>query len=107
MFFFDSFENEKTPSAEPVWRNGRTYGSGPGGHALETGLSQLVFPQARKLLALLGDLASWECSLGRALTTVRLVARPSPLNCKNEKLLFALGEETGVQAIVSIVWAFL
>ena len=34
-------------------------------------------------------------------------ARPTPLNCKNEYLVLALGEETAAQAVVgSIVWAF-
>ena len=34
-------------------------------------------------------------------------ARPNPLECQNEYLLFALGEEIAVQAVVgSIVWAF-
>ena len=34
-------------------------------------------------------------------------ARPTPLKCKNEYLVLALGEETAVQAVVgSIVWAF-
>ena len=34
-------------------------------------------------------------------------ARLSPLNCKNEYLVLALGEETAVQAVVGcIVWVF-
>ena len=34
-------------------------------------------------------------------------ARPTPLKCKNEYSVLALGEETAVQAVVgSIVWAF-
>ena len=34
-------------------------------------------------------------------------ARPTPLKCKNEYPVLALGEETAVQAVVgSIVWAF-
>ena len=34
-------------------------------------------------------------------------ARPTPLKCKNEYPMLALGEETAVQALVgSIVWAF-
>ena len=34
-------------------------------------------------------------------------ARPSPLNCKNEYMVLALGEKTAAQAVVgSIVWAF-
>ena len=34
-------------------------------------------------------------------------ARPSLLNCKNDYLVLALGEETAVQVVVgSIVWAF-
>ena len=35
------------------------------------------------------------------------MAHPSPLKCKNEYLVLALGEETAAQAVVgSIVWAF-
>ena len=34
-------------------------------------------------------------------------ARPTPLNCKIEYMMLAIGEETAVQAVVgSIVWAF-
>ena len=34
-------------------------------------------------------------------------ARPTPVKCKNEYLVLALGKETAVQAVVgSIVWAF-
>ena len=36
--------------------------------------------------------------------TVPSMTRPSPLNCKNEYLILALGKETAV--VGSIVWAF-
>ena len=73
----------------------------------ETRLSQLVFSLRQgNYLALLGGVRL-ECSFGRALTIVRPWARPTPLKCKNDYPVLALGEETAVQAVVgSIVWAY-
>ena len=88
-----------------VWPNEREYNSGLGGPGSKLAWANWFFPQARKLL----DTARWtsllrgssphHCSpIGRA---------PVSLNCKNEYLVLALGEETAVQAVVgSIVWVF-
>ena len=48
----------------------------------------------------------WECSLARALTTLRTYGAPHSTH-KNEYIVLAVGKEPADQAIVgSIVWAF-
>ena len=74
----------------------------------ETRLCHLVFP--------LGKEISRHCSVAQFAGNVHWAepsplfahrARPTPLKCKNEYMVLALGEETAVQAVVgSIVWAF-
>ena len=57
--------------------------------------------------ALLGGPVRWNAHQAEHSPLFAQRARPTPLERKNEYLMFALGEETAVQAVVgSIVWRF-
>ena len=62
--------------AEPVWRNGRAWDSGPRGDGFETRGPTGFSLEPGNQSTLLGGPVRWECVLSRALTTVHSQGPP-------------------------------